>query len=171
MASVLVPETLTATDHGLEVYSSGSLVGGIAQWNWSQNARNTRARAFGPLRTAPGGTPALRGEPYENVPGNLQGVSIQFSRMELWSDQFGDAWGPQSGIPEGVLQLLNRSMILKSQIATPESGKSWRYVFYGCRFDTISQNHDPNGDRMVKLSGTISAQTMRIIAPRAGPFA
>lgn len=171
MASVLVPETLTATDHGLEVRAGARTVGGIAQWNWSQSARNTRARAFGPLRTAPGGTPALRGEPYENVPGNLESVTIQFSRMELWTEQFGDAWGDVNGIPEGVIQLLNRSMILTSAITTPEAGKSWQYTFFGCRFDTISQNHDPNGDRIVKLSGAISAQTMRIIAPRAGPFA
>jgi len=167
MVDVLVQETLQATDHGLEITTAGGdILGGIAQWSWSQAAKNTRVRAFGNRLVGVGSKRPQRGEAFENVGGNLESVTIQFSRMEVWTD----SWVSAFGIDKGSIQLLNKPLILTSSIATPEAGKYWRYTFYGCRIDSFNQAHDVNGDRCIKGSGTISCQAMEISAPRAGPF-
>jgi hypothetical protein len=160
--AILAPETVTSTNHSLEMYANGKLVGGIGSWNWSQSHQNTRVFAFGDGVVGIGSVKPQRGEPYEVVGGNLTDVAIQFSRMELWTE----AWMDAFGIPEGVISLQGRPLLLKSQAPTPESGKLWSWIAYGARISQISQQDEASGDRIMRISGSMTCQTMRLICAR-----
>lgn len=166
MATVKTPFTTTMTSHGLLIRSaSGEAVGAITSWSPRQSRVITPVFEFGGQTT--GGGADIRGnpgEPYEIVPGNIQGTTIDIRRYDIYSKRFEQAFKTNN------LEMLtnqDKSISLIEFWATPEGALDFTYIYYGCWFNSIGREHSADGNRVVMANAQVTFTRRREFAGTA----
>lgn len=100
--ALLLPKTTTAHNHGLLIRVAGEVVG-VTVFSPKQGRAATPVFEFGQV-TVGGGDDIMgdSGEPYEIVPGNATGLSIDIQRYDVFSKRFEKAFRTNN------LQMLTR---------------------------------------------------------------
>lgn len=153
------PNVRTVSDHGLLIFApNGAQVGGIIQWSPGHSQTVTPCIAFGDSVVGQGGVPVARGEPYENVPGNLTNQRIQVVRYEIDGARFLTAFGTTS------LEVLSRQddpLQLREAMAGPGGSVIWTKVYYGVWFDQVGTQMSTQGDRIVRVNASCTYAQLR----------
>lgn len=134
-----LPITLTRTDHAISIRVNGLTIGQIQEWGPSQ------ARDVTPTYEL---NSATSGEVYENVPGNIRGLTITVNRYDLYTKKMEEAWGPGFSI-EMLTDQTTPLQVQEKWLNPGSAAEMWIYT--GCWFSSLGRNHQANGDRITKV--------------------
>lgn len=156
------PNTVTTTNHGLLIQVGGVVIGAIHSWAPSMARAVTEVYAFGDDSTvlgqgsAAGSIAAVgAGDPYENVPGNVTGLSIRVDRYDLYNKQM------ESQFTKPVtMTMLSDQLdpfevveVLKKPSAQGRGQNTSTYQ--GCWFTSLGRTHSATDDRIVKVGAEL----------------
>ena len=140
---MVLPNTSTRTDHAVSIRVSGVTIGQIQDWTPQQSRTVTPAFEL---------NAATSGEPYENVPGNLGGLTIGVNRYDLYTLKMEQVWGPSFDI-QMLSQQSNPLTIQEKWLVPNGSPETWIYT--GCWFTSLGRNHSAQGDRITKVNASL----------------
>lgn len=143
------PPIDTRTSHGVMIATgSGIQIGRLSAFTPAQS------RPVTPIYEL---NPNTSGEPVENVPGNLGGLTISVSRYDLYKTRMEEAFGTTDFT---MLSDQNRPFIIMEFIRVPagDSGSftSEVYQYTGCWFTSIGRPYSSGGDRIVNVSANFA---------------
>lgn len=146
------PQTATVTTHGLAIIANGIVVGGITDFSIRQRMDATAVFELGAGQTV--GTndvPALAGEPYEIVPGNIGGTTVTVRRYEIYRKRMKDAFGT-----DDLTMLTNQKkpIIVREFTKAPDESLSFANNLYGFYFTDLGVDLPAAGDRIRKINAT-----------------
>lgn len=149
-----IPFTTTVTSHGLLIkLAGGDAIGAITSWSAKHARSATPVFEFGSLTTGPGGdVEADAGEPYELVPGNIDGTTISINRYDIYTKRFEHAFGTNDLV---MLTRQDKPIQLIEFFATPEGGLAFTHVYHGCWFTSLGRTLDAKGDRLVLVNAEV----------------
>jgi len=98
------------------------------------------------------------GEIFEQVPGNISGLSITINRYDLFKSKLEQAFGP---ITEGAaMRMLTDQTFgidLQEVWTVPGSTTVGESVWYHkCWFTSLGRTHSASGDRIVKVNASLA---------------
>lgn len=156
-----IPRTATRTDHAMVIQTEGgSTIGLIQDWTPAQ------ARTVTPtymLASEFSGTKDpnfdrgtyYSGEIFEQVPGNISGLTITVNRYDLFKSKMEEAFG---SITEGaIMNMLTDQtfgLTLKEFWKDP-SGDQSKVTYHHCWFTSLGRTHSASGDRIVKVNASL----------------
>ena len=147
-----VPNTTTRTDHALAIRVNGVTIGQIQEWGPQQSRTVTPTFEL---------NPATSGEVYENVPGNIGGLTVTVNRFDLYTSKMEEAWGP--GFSIQMLTDQTDPLEIQERWQNPD-GTFEVYVYSGCWFNSLGRNHSAQGDRITKVNASLTyAKKQRIL--------
>lgn len=149
--SVQVPNTTTASNHGLFIQSAGLVVGAINEWSPNEGRTVTPTFDFGGTVTGTGDVPPAAGEQYENVPGNITGTEITIARYDLFSSKFETAFGTPDLV---MLSAQIQPIQLREFFQAPDGSYNEQNIYYGAWFNRRGRRHDAKGDRIVMVNAS-----------------
>jgi hypothetical protein len=138
-----LPNTSTRTDHALSIRVDGVTIGQIQDWNPQQNRTVTPTYEL---------NSATSGEVYENVPGNITGLTITVNRFDLYNKRMEQVWGTDFDI-EMLTDQTNPIQVTEKWINPGGSPEKW--VYSGCWFSSLGRTHSANGDRITKVNASL----------------
>lgn len=136
------PDTYTRTTHSIRIIAGNTTVGLIQAW------APTMSRAVTPIYEL---NIFTSGRPYENIPGNLQNLSIQVSRYDLWTERMETAFGTPD-----LYMLSNQKspFAVQEEWTKPNNSREiWRYE--GCWFENIGRSFRSDDQRLVMVNATL----------------
>lgn len=149
MASqVLPPETSTQTSHGLSIRVGGVTIGGINGWSPKITRSIAELYEFG---TVTGPYEASNGAPYEKVPNNVSGMTVDVQRYDLWTARMEQVFGT------GDINMLSNQRApfdVREVWLSPES-QSYARTYRGCWFSNVGRNLSTTAERIVQVSATL----------------
>ena len=137
------PNTLIRTSHAITIRAGGITVGMIQSWNPGINRQITPAYEL---------NAETSGQPVENIPGNVGGLTISVSRYDLYSSRM-----------ESVFGTVDAEML--GDHSDPfQVVEAWRYpsgqtearIYTGCWFTNIGRNYSATDSRVVLVNGSLS---------------
>jgi hypothetical protein len=138
------PVTLTRTDHAITIRVDGITVGQIHDWSPSMS------RTVTPTFQLESGT---SGEVFENVPGNIGGLTITVMRYDLYTKKMEQAWGSNFSI--NMLTDQTVALTITEKWSNPATAaESW--IYKGCWFTSLGRTHSAEGDRITKVNATLA---------------
>lgn len=137
-----VPNTRTRSNHSLSIRAKGVTVGLVQTWSYDLTRKITPVYELNPITS---------GEPVDNVPGNIEGLNITVSRVDLYNKKMEEAFGTSD---LSMLSKQNDPFEIMEQWTNPD-GTSERYSYEGCWFSKISRRNEVGGDRRVVAEGTL----------------
>lgn len=155
MAVLKSPDTTTITDNGLLIMvSPGIVVGAITQFTVNEGRAATEVFAFGDSVVGGGDDlPSDPSEPYEIVPGNTTGNTIQVVRQDIYTDRFETAFGTAN--PLVMLTKQDRSIRLIEVMRSPNGDLDVTTVYYGCWFTRKGRSFNAAGNRIVTVNAEV----------------
>lgn len=149
-----VPTTQVRTSHAVAIRSGGIVVGMIQSWNPNQSLTVTPVYQLNSDSTE--GT----GNVFENVPGNIGGLTVSVNRVDLFTNRMEQAWGTSYDI-----------QMLTDQKASLEITEKWKsptnevteYLYTGFYFTSLGRTISATDNRIVNVSASASyAKVVRI---------
>lgn len=138
-----LPNTKTRTSHGLAIKVQGVTVGLIQSWNYSLTRDVTPVYELNPLTS---------GRPVDNVPGNIKGLTIDVTRVDLYNKTMEEAFGTSD-----LTMLSNQANPFEvHEVWQNPDGTSERYVYVECWFTRIQRRMDVTNNRIVTAEGTLT---------------
>jgi hypothetical protein len=137
------PNTLVRTSHALTIRANGITVGVIQSWAPGMN------RGITPVYEI---NVATSGEPIENVPGNVGGLTIQVSRYDLYTKRMEAAFGTPD---VEMLGDHNNPFQLLELWRFPDNTQEGR-TYDGCWFNNIGRTYSATDARLVMVNAGIS---------------
>lgn len=137
------PNTLVRSSHALTIRANGITVGVIQGWSPAMN------RAITPVYEI---SVATSGEPIENVPGNVGGLTISVSRFDLYTKRMESAFGTPDVAMLGDHN--NPFQVLEIWRFPDNTQEGWLYL--GCWFSNMGRNYSATDQRLVNVSASIS---------------
>lgn len=137
------PETLVRSSHALTIVSNGITIGLINQWSPKQSRQITPVYEIN-FETS--------GLPYENIPGNVQNLTLDIQRYDLWTNRMEQAFGTVD-----LTMLSNqKSPFQVEEYWTAPSGQTevWRYL--GCWFNNVGRTFSSNDTRVVNVNASMT---------------
>lgn len=149
--TITPPNTKTTTSHALTIHavSTGAMVGAINQWNPQQSLQISPVHEFGQV-TGPHGVEA--GMPFEKIPGNVSGMTIEVNRYDIYTQRFEEAFGT---IDLTVLSNDPNAFDVRESWRAPDPANSYTIVYFGCRFSRLGRTLSATDDRIVKVGATL----------------
>jgi hypothetical protein len=144
-----IPKTTVRTSHAVAIRANGVTIGQIQTWNPQQT------RGVVPTYEL---NSATTGEVYENVPGNISGLTIQVSRYDLYKKKMEQAWGTSFNIQ--MLTDQANPLEISEKWSNPD-GSVELYVYTGCWFTNLGRSLTANGDRIVNVSASLMYERVR----------
>lgn len=144
-----IPNTTTRTSHALAIRAGGVTVGQIQEWSPQQSRGVTPTYEL---------NPATSGEVYENVPGNVSGLTLSVSRYDLFKKKMEQAWGPSFSIQ--MLTDQTNPLEITEKWSNPD-GSTELLVYTGCWFTSLGRQHSATGDRIVMVRAQLVYQKVR----------
>ena len=136
------PDTLVRTGHSLTIIANGKAIGLINNWNPQQSRQIT------PIYEINSETSGLI---LENVPGNLQNLTIAVSRYDIWPDRMENVFGTTNLV---VLANQKSPFTVQERWISPTGGlEVWLYE--GCWFTNVGRAHRSDDTRLVNVNATI----------------
>lgn len=130
-------------DHAISIRVDGTTIGQIQDWTPQQNRTVTPVYEL---------NSATSGEPIENAPGNLGGLTIGVTRFDLYSKKMEEVWG--SGFSIQMLSDQANPLQIQEKWTNP-SGSPETWVYTGCWFTSLGRNHSAQGDRITKVNASL----------------
>lgn len=137
------PTTAVRTSHAMTIRASGLTIGVVQSW------QPNMGRAISPVYEL---NVATSGEPIENVPGNVQNLTINIQRYDLYVRRMEQAFGTPN------------FEMLGDQNNPFEVRESWRFpnnavearAYTGCWFSSIGRTYSATDTRVVNVSATLA---------------
>jgi hypothetical protein len=136
------PNTSTATSHGKSIRVDGTTIGMIQTWVPSQNRPATPVYEL---------NAANSGEVFEQVPGNLGGLTITVTRYDLFKSKMEDVWG----FKMVMLTDQTNSIEIREKFQHPD-GTTEVEVYTGCWFTSLGRNLSAQGDRIINVNAALA---------------
>jgi hypothetical protein len=136
------PNTLVRTSHAITIRANGITVGLIQSWAPSQN------RTITPIYEI---NAATSGEPIENVPGNVGGLTISVSRYDLYTKRMEQAFGTPD---TAMLGDHNNPFQVVELWRKPDNSQE-SYLYTGCWLSNLGRTYSATDGRVVLVNSTI----------------
>lgn len=136
------PDTFTRTSHSISIEANGTTIGLIQTWS------PTMSKAVTPIYEL---NIETSGIPYENIPGNLQNLTIQVARYDVWTKRMEQAFGTPD-----IYMLSNQKSPFSVQerwVLPDGSLENWSYD--GCWFESIGRSFRSDDQRLVMVNATL----------------
>ena len=149
-----LPQTLTATNHGLliRVAGTGETIGAIHAWSPSMTRTITEVFQFGDAGVGTGISRSTGpGEPYEKIPGNVSGMAVRVDRYDLYTKPMEEAFGTANLT---MLSSQSDPFVVSEFIYKPD-GTNEVFWYQGCWFSSMGRTHSANDDRIVKVNAEL----------------
>jgi len=138
-----IPNTTVRTSHAVTNRVNGITIGQIQTWNPTQARPATATYEL---------NAATCGEVYEQVPGNVQGLTINVTRYDLFNKKMEEAWGPNFNIQ--MLSDQTQSLTITEKWSNPDGGLNI-LVYQGVWFTSIGRSLSASGDRIVNVNAAL----------------
>jgi hypothetical protein len=143
------PNTTTATSHGITIRvktgsytnANDTVIGMIQTWAPAQS------RAAGAIYEL---NASGSGEVYEQVPGNLGGLTISVTRYDLFKSRMETVWG----FNMKMLTDQNNPIEIRERFRHPD-GTHEIDAYMGCWFTSLGRNLGAQGDRLINVNATL----------------
>ena len=155
-----VPLTTTVSNHGLLIFAGTKFIGVVPEWSTQQAQTVTPMYVFGDAVVGQNDARAARGEPFENMPGNATGMTINLARYVIYTDRFETAFGTKQ---LDMLTYQNSALTFKEVIKGPGQRFDLVSVFYGVWFTSLGYQHSAEGPRSVRAAAAASYTRRRIL--------
>ena len=139
-----IPNTTVRTSHAVTIRTNGTTIGQIQTWNPTQSRPATPTYELNAATT---------GTVYENVPGNITGLTINVTRYDLYNSKMEQAWG--SGFNIQMLTDQVNPLTITEKWSNPD-GSTNINVYYGCWFTTLGRTLSAVGDRIVNVNAALA---------------
>jgi len=146
-----VPNTLIRTSHAISIMADKTVIGQIQTWAPNQSRTITPTYQLDPKSS---------GTVFENVPGNITGLTIQVARYDLFAKKMEEVWGTVR-----VLWMLSDQLnpLSITEKWTRYDGASEAYEYEGCYFSQLGRNMQAQGDRIVMVNATLNYVKVRLL--------
>lgn len=139
-----VPTTNIRTSHAISILVNTKVVGQIQSWAPTQSKTITATFEL---------NSDTSGEPTENIPGNLSGLTIQVSRYDLFASKMEEVWGKSNNL--WMLSKQLHPFVVQEKWKNPDN--TTEYMNYeGCWFSQLGRNMSAQGDRIVLVNATLN---------------
>ena len=147
-----VPTTTTRTDHAISIRVDGNTIGQIQEWAPQQSRTVTPSFEL---------NSATSGEVYENIPGNIGGLTVTVNRYDLYTAKMEQVWGANFDI--NMLTDQTSPLSIQERWQNPD-GTFEVYVYTDCWFSSLGRNHSAQGDRITKVNASmVYAKKRRVL--------
>jgi hypothetical protein len=137
------PSTLVRTSHAMTLRANGITVGVIQAWNPGQN------RGITPIYEINQNT---SGQPLENVPGNVGGLTIQVNRYDLYTVRMEAAFGTPD--VEMLGDMANPFNVVEAWVFPASTTES--RVYTGCWFSSLGRSYSATDSRVVMVNASLT---------------
>jgi hypothetical protein len=136
------PDTLVRTSHSLTIKVAGVTIGLINGWNPAQNRQITPVYEINSESS---------GLPLENIPGNVQNLTIAVQRYDIWPVRMEQAFGTVD-----LTMLSNQQTPFSVQeIWTSPSGSLEIWQYEGCWFENVGRAFRSDDTRIINVNATL----------------
>lgn len=136
------PDTMVRTSHSLSILVNGARVGLISGWN------PTQSRDVNPVYELNVETSGL---PFENIPGNVKGLTVSINRFDVWTARMEEVFGSVDLV---MLSNQQSPFTVVEEWTKPDLTKeSWEYT--GCWFTQIGRNLRSDDNRIVQVNASL----------------
>lgn len=138
------PQTSVRTSHAITIKAyDGTTVGMIKQWNPQLTRDITPIYEINAITS---------GDPVENVPGNVKGLTIKVQRYDLYTKRMEEAFGSQS---VNWLSDADRPFSVFEHWRYPDDSiEVQQYI--GCWFNQLGRNYQSDDTRVVLVDASIT---------------
>jgi len=146
-----IPDTTVRSSHAITVRSNGITIGLIQSWNPTQN------RTVTPVYQLRADSQEGTGNVYEQVAGNIGGLTITVNRFDLYNKLMEDAWGPNF-----TMQMLtdqSTGLEVRERWANPD-GSSLNVIYKHCWFTSLGRTMSATDARIVNVNASLSYTSM-----------
>jgi hypothetical protein len=162
MANITPPNTKTTTSHGMVVRANAQTIGALNEWGVRINRTLTQVYEFGQVTRAGAGP----GEPFETVPGNCSGMTIEARRFDLFKLTAERAFGTPDIT---MLSQQYDALTMREGWATPGAQDNFTRVYNGVWIQDKGRQLDAKGDRLVNVGLTFMYTWAQLIPGTATP--
>lgn len=136
------PETLVRTSHSLTIKANGVTIGLLQGWSPQQSRQITPIYEINQESS---------GLPLENVPGNVQNLTISVQRYDLWTKRMEEAFGTRD-----LTMLSNQNSGFSVQeFWTYPSGQQEVWEYTGCWFESLGRSFSSTDNRIINVNATL----------------
>ena len=160
MADVITPpNTVAQLSHAVTIRVNGKTIGAISEWNPRQTRTITELYELGDGTS--GGYSAGVGVPFEKVPGNLSGMSVEVRRYDLYPQQMELRLWTSEDLTQLAAQLtafdVRESWKFPAQLGEygGSIGNGYADLYSGCWFSDVGKNLSATSDRVVNVNATL----------------
>lgn len=138
-----VPNTRVRTSHALTIKANGVVVGLINGWTQAQS------RTITPIYEV---SEDDSGNPVENAPGNVTGLTIAVGRFDSYKRRMEEAFGTPDLI---MLTRQSQPFEVMEVWASPHAQEDERYIYQKCWFSNLGRTLRSDDNRIVNVSATL----------------
>jgi hypothetical protein len=134
------------TSHGFFLRVGKEVIGTLQGWSPNQSRDVTPVYVLNGTDSR-----SNRGYPYDNVPGNVKGLTVNIKTVELYAKLFEEMFGftdPSVMIGDQTKEL----DVLETWLDPQGGNRAFRYA--GFWFTSIGRTVDSTGDRIINVSAT-----------------
>lgn len=146
------PVTKVQTSHALTIRRNGAVIGAINGWNPRQSRDVQQVYEFsggpGEFTGGNGGN----GSPFDNVPQNQGGMTVDITRYDLYTTRMKTAFGTADLT---MLNNQNEPFDVEEVWKSPDGQNNYRRVYKGCWFTQMGQQFSADQNRTVMTSATL----------------
>jgi hypothetical protein len=139
------PSTVVRSAHAITIQTQTGLTIGLIQ-NWAP----AQQRQITPIYELNVETSGL---PYENIPGNLTGLTIAVSRYDLYTNRMEDAFGTTS---LSVLTDQSAPIAVQEVWTDPTGTVIEQWIYKGVWFNNIGHQYRSDDNRLVLVNGSLT---------------
>lgn len=137
------PHTIIRTSHAVQILGpNNQVIGLISGWN------TAISRDVNPIYEINIDSSGL---PYEQVPGNVKGLTIQVNRYDIWTSRMEEAFGTGDIT---MLQQQNKPFSVIEKWTYP-TGETEMYTYHGCWFTTLGRGLRSEDNRIVQVNASL----------------
>lgn len=137
------PETLARTSHSITILFGGKAIGMINSWAPNQTRQITPIYEID-VRTS--------GIPTENLPGNVQGLTLTVQRYDLWTERLEKAFGR---VDLFMLSNQKAPFVVQERWTSPSGAiECWQYE--NCWFSSLGRAFRSDDTRLVNVNASIT---------------
>jgi len=149
MATPPPPTTLVRTSHSLTIKArpSGLVIGLINGWTPAISRTITPVYQIATFHIN-----TRSGDPIEQVPGNVTGLTLTVQRYDIYTQRMEQAFGTTDLI---MLSRQTEPFDVEETWQSPDNIIE-RITYQGCWFSTIGRSYRSDGDRIINVNATLN---------------
>ncbi len=135
--------------HAVEIKANGRTVGAINEWS----PKMTRGiQELQELGVVTGAYSKKSGEPFEKVPNNVGGMTVDVRRYDLYLTDMEEAFGT---VDVTMLSNQDDPFDVRESWTSPNNARNYARLFQGCWFSNLGRTLSATSDRTVNVNATI----------------